>query len=196
VIVLEKTIVCWVPASGGICNNGRFTAAEEMIATAAASVPVDDHASRHTNIEFGPQHANLYDVALMEPMVRRYLLIRSRAMADEPRPRGEHADGRIESVCTESGETVEADVCEATGTAAPRPTAAAWQRCVMCISSLPGLGRPAEHRRKGREGEMGRRADGTPGAFSGSASPQGLGDPGIVAELNCTGVAMCPFPRT
>jgi glycine/D-amino acid oxidase-like deaminating enzyme len=79
VILIESApIACWAPGLvGGIMrNNGRFTAAEEMIAMGGGDLfRLADQVARHTNVEFpGHKHATLYDVALMEPTVRRYLL--------------------------------------------------------------------------------------------------------------------------
>lgn len=64
---------------GGIMrNNGRFTASEEMIAMGGGDLfRLCDDTARHKSIEFpGHKHADLYDVTLMEPVVRRYLLDR------------------------------------------------------------------------------------------------------------------------
>jgi len=51
-------------------NNGRFTAAEEMIAMGGGDLfELADANSLHRNIEFpGHPHASLYNVATMEPI--------------------------------------------------------------------------------------------------------------------------------
>ena len=58
---------------GGIMrNNGRFTAAEEMMALGAGALfEICDELSVHRNFSFpGHEHASLYDVTLIEPAVR------------------------------------------------------------------------------------------------------------------------------
>lgn len=61
---------------GGIMrNNGRWTAAEEMIALGMGD-PFEavDACARHTDVNFpGHEHATLYDVTRIEPYVRRIL---------------------------------------------------------------------------------------------------------------------------
>ena len=62
---------------GGIMrNNGRFTAAEEMITMSAGELfQLTDQNSLHRGIEFpGHRHASLYNVATMEPIIRSFLL--------------------------------------------------------------------------------------------------------------------------
>jgi hypothetical protein len=78
VVVLERTdCLLGTGLVGGIFrNNGRFTAAEEMIAMGGGDLFVlMDRASRHSAVEFpGHHHASLYDVCLMEPMVKNYMI--------------------------------------------------------------------------------------------------------------------------
>jgi len=78
VVVLERTdCLLGTGLVGGIFrNNGRFTAAEEMIAMGAGDLfHCMDKVSRHTNIEFpGHKHASLYDVSLIEPLVKKTML--------------------------------------------------------------------------------------------------------------------------
>lgn len=62
---------------GGIMrNNGRFTAAEELINLGAGDfIKIMDSISIHKNIDFpGHKNAWLCDVGRAEPMVRRHLL--------------------------------------------------------------------------------------------------------------------------
>jgi glycine/D-amino acid oxidase-like deaminating enzyme len=103
VVLVEKTdCLLGTGLVGGIMrNNGRFTAAEEMIAMGGGDLfQLADKVARHTNMEFpGHKHASLYDVALMEPTVRRHLLeqgvelwLMSRAC------KVTKTDGRIEAV--------------------------------------------------------------------------------------------------
>ena len=78
VVLVERTdCLLGTGLVGGIMrNNGRFTAAEEMIAMGGGDLfRLADQVARHAGVEFpGHRHATLYDVALMEPTVRRYLL--------------------------------------------------------------------------------------------------------------------------
>ena len=80
VILIERTdMLLGTGLVGGIMrNNGRFTAAEEMIAMGAGELfELTDQNSLHRGIEFpGHRHSNLYSVARMEPMVRSFLLSR------------------------------------------------------------------------------------------------------------------------
>ena len=77
VIILERTDgLLGTGLVGGIMrNNGRFVATEEMIALGAGELfQVSDQNSRHSNIDFpGHKHASSYDVAHIEPGVRRCL---------------------------------------------------------------------------------------------------------------------------
>lgn len=75
--LFEKTdLLLGTGLVGGIFrNNGRWTAAEEMIALGLGDMfEAMDEASRHKLIEFpGHKHASLYDVTTIEPIVRRRL---------------------------------------------------------------------------------------------------------------------------
>jgi len=77
VVLIEKTdLLVGLGNVGGIMrNNGRHTAAEESIALGAGELfDITDNAARHKNVEFpGHEHATLYDVTQVEPMVRRLL---------------------------------------------------------------------------------------------------------------------------
>ena len=78
VVLLERTdMLLGTGLVGGIMrNNGRFTATEEMIAMGGGELfQVTDSVARHKNIEFpGHKHATLYDVALVEPAVKKVLI--------------------------------------------------------------------------------------------------------------------------
>ncbi len=75
--LLEKTdLLLGLGNVGGIMrNNGRYTAAEENIALGASELfEITDRLSTHKEIDFpGHRHASFYDVALVEPEVRRLL---------------------------------------------------------------------------------------------------------------------------
>jgi len=204
VILVEKTdCLLGTGLVGGIMrNNGRFTAAEEMIAMGGGDLfRLADQAARHTNVEFpGHKHATLYDVALIEPLVRRYLLeqgvelwLMSRACEVIK------TDGKIEAISLETGERLEGDVfVETTGTAGPQANCRKYGNgCAMCILRCPSWGgRVSIAAKAGVQEKMGRKPDGSFGAMSGSCKlHKGSVDRGIVAELNRTGVAVVPIPK-
>jgi len=204
VVVLEKTdCLLGTGLVGGIFrNNGRFTAAEEMIAMGGGDLfQLMDQVARHKNIEFpGHKHASLYDVALIEPLVRRYLLehgvelwLMSRVCEVTA------AEGRIASVCTDTGETFEGDVfVETTGSAGPQGNCRKYGNgCAMCVLRCPSWGgRVSIAAKAGVKEVMGRKADGSIGAMSGSCKlHKDSVDRGIVSELNRTGVAVVPIPK-
>ena len=78
--LLERTdMLLGTGLVGGIMrNNGRFTAAEEMIAMSGGELfQLADENSLHRGVDFpGHQHASLYNVGTMEPLVKRFLLDR------------------------------------------------------------------------------------------------------------------------
>ena len=77
VTLLERTdMLLGTGLVGGIFrNNGRFTAAEEMIAMGGGEMfHAMEACKTHTNIEFpGHHHASLYNIATIEPEVQRAL---------------------------------------------------------------------------------------------------------------------------
>ncbi len=188
---------------GGIMrNNARFTAAEEMIAMGGGDLfQLADSVARHTNVEFpGHQHATLYDVALMEPTVRRYLLEKGVELWMMGRACNVEMQGnRLEAVVLGDGEHIEADVfVEATGTAGPQANCRKYGNgCAMCVLRCPTWGgRVSIAARAGVEEVMGRRPDGSIGAMSGSCKlHKDSVDPAIAAELNRSGVVVVPLPK-
>ena len=77
VYLYEKTdLLLGLGNVGGIMrNNGRFTAAEELIALGGGDLfKIADKCSRHVNVDFpGHKHANRYDVNKIEGVVRDYV---------------------------------------------------------------------------------------------------------------------------
>ena len=77
VTLIERTdMLLGTGLVGGIMrNNGRFTATEEMIAMSGGELfELADQNMLHRNIEFpGHRHASIYNVAVMEPVVKRFL---------------------------------------------------------------------------------------------------------------------------
>jgi hypothetical protein len=204
VVLLEKTdCLLGTGLVGGIMrNNGRFTAAEEMIAMGGGDLfRLTDENSRHVNMEFpGHKHANLYDVALMEPMVSRYLVEKGVEVWTVSRARKiRMTDQKIEAVELETGQLVEGDVfVDATGTLGPQGNCRRYGNgCAMCILRCPSFGgRVSIAGLAGVKEIKGRRPDGGYGAMSGSCklNKDSL-DPGLLAKMERTGVAVVPVPK-
>ena len=204
VVLVERTdCLLGTGLVGGIMrNNGRFTAAEEMIAMGGGDLfRLADKVARHADVEFpGHRHATLYDVALMEPTVRRYLLEQGVGLLMMARACDvEAADGRLQAVVLPDGERLEADAfVEATGSAGPQANCRKYGNgCAMCVLRCPSWGgRVSIAARAGIQEMMGRRPDGSIGAMSGSCKlHKDSVDPGVAEELNRTGVAIVPIPQ-
>lgn len=204
VIVLERTdTLLGTGQVGGIMrNNGRYTAAEEMLAMGGGDLfKLTDKTSRHVNIEFpGHKHANLYDVALMEPTVRRFLeekgiqlLFMTRAVNIR------HEGDRILAVETHDHELIEGDVfVETTGTNGPQANCTKYGNgCVMCITRCPTFGaRVSIAAKAGVQEVMGRRPDGGIGAMSGSCKLNRESvDRAVIREMEQKGCAVLPIPK-
>lgn len=189
---------------GGIMrNNGRFTAAEEAIAMGGGGYlfNIADSVARHRNVEFpGHHHATLYDVSLIEPAVRRFLLAAGIEISFEARAVDVKMHGnRIVAVKTEDGKEVEADCfVETTGTAGPQGNCLRYGNgCVMCILRCPAFGpRVSIAAKAGVEEKMGSTAKGTIGAMSGSCKihKDSLSRE-VRADLEDDGVAIVPIPE-
>ena len=206
VVLLEKTdLLLGLGNVGGIMrNNGRFTAAEENVAMGAHELfEITDRCSRHVNIDFpGHQHASLYDVTKVEPCVRRLLRekgvdirLMARAVDD-----GKIAkESIIEKIVLAGGEEVEGDVfVETTGSTGPMGNCLTYGNgCCMCILRCPAFGpRVSISAKAGGSDIMGKRKDGSFGAFSGSGKleKQSLSEE-LQHKLNETGVAVVPLPE-
>lgn len=149
-------------------NNGRFTAAEEMIALGGGELfQIIDQNSLYQGIEFpGHRHASLYNVATMELLVRRFLLQRGIHILLSTRIEDVEMDGnKIKAVIGKKDDEkirLEADVSiDTTGTAGPPSNCIKHGNgCAMCILRCPSFGggsvlrlRPAS-RRWLEEGEI------------------------------------------
>ena len=188
---------------GGIMrNNGRFTATEEMIAMGGGDLlKLTDDCARHANMEFpGHKHASLYDVTVMEPVVRRHLQEKEVEIWTVARvTKVEVSDGRVQFVELENGQRFEGDVyLDTTGTMGPQGNCRKYGNgCAMCITRCPTFGgRVSIAGRAGVQEIKAKRVDGSFGSMSGSCklNKDSL-DESIVGELNRTGVSMIPLPR-
>jgi hypothetical protein len=204
VVLLERadTLLGSGQVGGIMRNNGRFTAAEEMIALGGGDLfQLTDETARHVNIEFpGHKHANLYDVALMEPTVRRYLQESEVEIWTVSRATQVHTtEARIEAVELETGQKFEADAfVETTGTMGPQGNCRKYGNgCAMCITRCPTFGgRVSIAARAGIKELMAKRVDGSFGSMSGSCklNKDSL-DKGVLRELDEKGVAVIPLPK-
>ncbi len=205
VVLIERTdMLLGTGLVGGIMrNNGRFTAAEEMIAMGAGDLfELTDRNTLHREIEFpGHRHANLYSVASMEPMVRRHLISKGISVHCQVRvTEVEMAAGAIRAVLAKQEEAnlrFEGDVfIDTTGTAGgPANCSKYGNGCAMCVLRCHSFGgRVSVTAKAGVKEMVGRKGDQI-GAMSGSCKllKESL-DPQIVAALNKTGVAVIPLP--
>ena len=217
VVLLEKTdLLLGLGNVGGIMrNNGRFTAAEENIALGAVELfEITDKLSTHENVDFpGHEHASFYDVAMVEPAVRRLMeklgieirfMCRATDVETEISESGEKRIKSILAVATNShGEwettKIEGDVfVETTGSAGPMGNCTKYGNgCSMCILRCPAFGpRVSITERAGNFDVHGERANGMPGAFSGSCKleKQTLSK-ALQKKLNKDGFAVIPLPE-
>lgn len=204
VILLERadTLLGSGQVGGIMRNNGRFTAAEEMIALGGGDLfKLTDKNARHVNIEFpGHSHANLYDVAHMEPLVREHLQESGVEIWTVSRAaKVKKDDGKIEAIELETGQTFEADAfVEATGTMGPQGNCRKYGNgCAMCITRCPSFGgRVSIAQQAGIQEMKGVRPDGSFGSMSGSCklNKDSL-EEGVHRQLDQTGVAVIPLPK-
>lgn len=205
VVMLERTDdLLGSGLVGGIMrNNGRYTAAEEMIALGAGELfRVCDAHSRHRDFEFpGHKHASLYDVNTISWGVREELLkhdieiwLISR-VTDITR-----SNGSIDGVVLEGGTRLEGDVfIDATGTSGAQSYCTDnGNGCVMCIVRCPTFGpRVSITALAGVEEQVGRKGDGSIGAMSGSCKlNKDTMDPALRRELDEKGLVIVPLPES
>jgi len=190
---------------GGIFrNNGRFTAAEEMIAMGGGEMfEAMDACTTHTDIEFpGHKHASLYNIATIEPQVQRALAKAGVEVRYQTRITDVEMDGsRLVAVRTkknEGDERLEADAfVETTGTAGVVNICTKHGNgCGMCVLRCHTFGiRVGIASRCGVKEIEGHKLEQV-GAMSGSCKllKESLA-PEIVETLNRTGVAVIPIPK-
>lgn len=188
---------------GGIMrNNGRFVATEESIAMGAHELfDAVDETARHKNLEFpGHKHATLYDVAKIEPAVKRKLEEAGVNYKLKCRIKDvKMAGSKIIAVIDEEGKEYTADVfVETTGTAGPQGNCLKYGNgCAMCVLRCPTFGpRIALATKCGVEEFMGKKVDGSFGAMSGSCKlhMESLSED-IQRQLYTKGVAVVPIPK-
>lgn len=201
--IYEKTdLVLGLGNIGGIMrNNGRYTAAEELIALGAGDlINLTDKATRHKNIDFpGHEHAWLYDVNIIEPMVKEYveemgikIFLKTRVIDVKKE------EDNIVGIILYDGRFVSGDVfIETTGSTGPMGNCLRYGNgCSMCVLRCPAFGpRVSISSRAGVPDLQGEREEDVYGAFSGSCE---IGKETlsleIVNQLNETGVVVLKVP--
>ncbi|WP_454053879.1 FAD-dependent oxidoreductase [Clostridium sp. Marseille-Q7071] len=203
VTLLEKTdLLLGLGNVGGIMrNNGRYTAAEELIALGAGDlIHITDNNSRHKNIDFpGHKHAWLYDVNKIEPEVRKHLLDLGIEIKLVTRAVDVEREGsKLKGIYISDGSFIEGDVfIETTGSTGPMGNCLRYGNgCSMCILRCPAFGpRISISHRAGIEDIKGERDEDVYGAFSGSCklAKETLSKE-IIEELDEKGVVVLTVP--
>lgn len=188
---------------GGIMrNNGRFTAAEELIAMGAGElIEACDATATHRGIEFpgGHRHATLYDATRIEPVVRRVLREAGVQVLYRARVTGVRMEGaRMLAVLLGGGQAVPGDAfVDATGSAGPAANCTELGGgCVMCVLRCPTFGgRMSLATLAGVTERQSRRAGGSAGAYSGScAISKASLAPALARALSEQGSVTVPLP--
>lgn len=188
---------------GGIMrNNGRYTAAEELINLGAGDfIRIMDSIAIHKNIDFPEhKHAWLCDIGKAEPIVRRYLIecgvkifLQSRITDVNMK------DNKIKSLVLFNKDIINGDVfVETTGSTGSMPNCVKYGNgCVMCTLRCPSFGaRVSISSRAGVNDLVGERANGMKGAMSGSCEfPRESLSKDIIKELEKSGVVVIPIPK-
>lgn len=203
-VILEKTdMLLGLGNVGGIMrNNGRYTAAEEIINLGAGElIEITDKSSRHVNVNFpGHNHASLYDVTKVEPAIRGMLLSKGIDIKFESRAVDVNKEkNSIKGIYLSDGRYIDGDVfIETTGSTGPMGNCLRYGNgCSMCILRCPSFGpRVSISKRAGIEDLLGQRGDESYGAFSGSCklNKDSLSIE-IVNRLNKEGVVILPVPQ-
>jgi len=203
VSIYEKSdLLLGVGNVGGIMrNNGRYTAAEELINLGAGDlIHITDNNARHKNVDFPEhKHATLCDVNKLEPEVRRYVLSLGIEVNLVARVSNVDMEGsRIKAIRLSNNTLVSGDVfIDTTGSTGAMDNCAKYGNgCVMCVLRCPTFGaRVSISAKAGVQDIVGERADGSPGAFSGSCevSRDSLSEE-LLKELDEKGVAVLKIP--
>lgn len=204
VILLERTdMLLGLGNVGGIMrNNGRYTASEESIYLGAGELfNITDNASRHINLDFpGHKHASLYDVTIIEPLVKKALLDRGIKILTQSRVTNVIKEkNKIKAITLSDKSIIEGDVfIETTGSTGSMGNCLKYGNgCAMCILRCPSFGpRVSISKLAGVEDILGQRPDGSYGAFSGSCklNKDSLSDE-IKEKLNKDGKVIIKVPK-
>ncbi len=189
---------------GGIFrNNGRYTAAEELIAMGGGEMfDTMDTCTIHANVDFpGHKHASLYSIATIEPAVQRTLDAAGVEVRYTVRITDVDKDGsRLVAVKTRENEgnlRFAADAfVETTGTSAvPAICNRHGNGCAMCVLRCHTFGNHVSVAERAGVAEISARKGDKIGAMSGSCKllKESLARD-IVEELNRKGVVIVPIP--
>jgi threonine dehydrogenase-like Zn-dependent dehydrogenase len=204
VVLYEKTdMLLGLGNVGGIMrNNGRYTAAEEMIALGLGDlIHLTDENSKHKNVDFpGHKHASLCDVSKVEPQMASYLKAMDIEVNMLTRVLDVKKEGtKIAGIYLSDKTYVEADVfIETTGSAGPMNNCVKYGNgCVMCVLRCPAFGgRVSLSSKAGLQDLNGEREEGMLGAFSGSGKlAKSSLSPEVIKQLDETGVAVIKVPE-
>lgn len=205
VVLLERTdSLLGAGLVGGIMrNNGRYTAAEEMIALGGGALfEVCDANSCHRNLDFpGHKHASMYDVRRIEHAVRERVLSAGVEVWLQARVNGlTRRNGSIAAVTLENSRSITGDVfIDSTGSCGSQSFCTEYGNgCVMCVMRCPTFGpRTSLTGLTGIVERQGRKPDGSVGAMSGACElAKDSIAPEVVAELEARGVLVLPLPAT
>lgn len=206
-ILIERTdMLLGTGLVGGIMrNNGRYTAAEELIAMGGGDVfKAIDGNYLHENIEFpGHEHASLYNVATMEPIIRNLLETCGVKILFETRVTDAETDddkikaiiARVKSEKSDFRQEGDAFI-DTTGTAGPPANCNKYGNgCAMCILRCHSYGGRVSLAAKAGVKEMIGRKGEQVGAMSGACKihKESL-EASLREELNKKGVAVVPIP--
>lgn len=203
-IILERTdMLLGTGLVGGIMrNNGRFTATEEAILLGLGDIfQVIDDNCLHTNITFpGHEHASLYNVAVIEPVIKKMLINAGVDIHLQTRINNvELNNGHIVKVYSDDKRVFQGEVfIDTTGTAGGINNCTKHGNgCAMCVLRCPSFGgRVSLTAKAGIEEIIGIRPDGAIGAMSGSCKlfKESLSSD-INEELNEKGVVIRLLPE-
>lgn len=204
VTLLERTdMLLGTGLVGGIFrNNGRYTAAEESIAMGGGDFFMAmDKNCRHREINFpGHRHASLYDVTLMEPLIRKILQEYGVRISFKTRIFDVEKTGHsLAAVKADDGRFFAGEAfVDATGSAGPMGNCLTYGNgCAMCILRCPSFGPRVSVCQKAGVSEIkGRRGDNSIGAMSGSCklNKDSLSD-SLREDLERDGVVVLPVPE-
>jgi len=203
VTVIEKTdLLLGLGNVGGIMrNNGRYTAAEELIALGGGDlIEITDKVSTHINIDFpGHKHATLYNVNMIEGEVYKYLTTLGINLMMESRVSDiKFENGKIKGVYLSDDTYITGDVfIETTGTTGPMGNCLRYGNgCSMCVLRCPSFGpRISISERCGVSDIQGETNNDSLGAMSGSCklAKESLSEE-IRTELDSKGVVVLKVP--
>jgi hypothetical protein len=205
VTLLERTdLLLGTGLAGGyLRNNGRFTAAEEMIAMGAGELfnCMDTTATNgKRNVEMPHhKHGTVYNVFEIEPLVRNAVLNSGAKILFQHRFTDVVMDGNvIKAVQCANDAVIEADVfVDSTGTTGSEGNCRKYgSGCCCCVLRCPTFGvRVGVAGRAGVRERSVKRPDGKRGAYSGACEvPKECVDPALRKKLEENSSLVIPLP--